>query len=271
MSEPTNTKSNIGTRFPFISLEKAIERAQQLFDADQKGREMAVTGAFSAWDYSDKSSGGFQTVAALKMYGLIKDTEGGDIRKIALTEDALRYFRDERIEEKTKLLRQFALQPKLIAALWNDWHDTPPADMIARSHLKAERSLNDQGARSLLAIYKENLMFAELKGSDMIEPDSANGTGSERGDEKPENKPPPPPQPQPAGTTRVKGREVKAGMKEDIFTLKEGDVVFQWPERLSQESFDDLEAWTQLILRKVKRHIGELTSDGKENSNNGQE
>ncbi len=45
-------------------------------------------------------------------------------------------------------------------------------------------------------------------------------------------------------------------MKEDVFTLEEGDAVFQWPERLSQESYDDLEAWAKLILRKIKRSVG---------------
>jgi hypothetical protein len=175
MSElsPTVVSASAGTRFPFISLQKAIDRAKQLFDADQKGREMTLSASFAVWEYSDKSSGGFQTVAALKMYGLIKDSTGGDTRRIALSEPALRYFRDERETEKKRIAKEFALKPKLIAALWKDWHATPPADAIARSHLKAERGLTDQGARTLLAIYKENLAFAELKGDDKIEPASS--------------------------------------------------------------------------------------------------
>ena len=60
-------------------------------------------------------------------------------------------------------------------------------------------------------------------------------------------------------------------MKEDIFTLDEGDVVFQWPERLSQESYEDLEAWAKLILRKIQRGVGkdadEPTSEGDEPTN----
>jgi hypothetical protein len=40
-----------------------------------------------------------------------------------------------------------------------------------------------------------------------------------------------------------------------VFTFKEGDAVFQWPERLSPESHEDLEAWTQLILRKAQRSV----------------
>jgi len=120
----------------------------------KKGVEMALSAAFAVWQYSEKSSGGFQTIAALKMYGLLRS---GDTRMVGLTDAALRYFRDEREEEKNKLAREFAPKPKLIAVLWADWHATPPADTIARSHLKTDRGLNDQGSRSLLSIYKENL------------------------------------------------------------------------------------------------------------------
>jgi hypothetical protein len=165
-----------GTRFPFINLEKALGRAKELFDADQKGREMALAAAFSVWEYSEKSSGGFQTIAALKMYGLLRS---GDSRKVGLTDAALRYFRDEREDEKNKLAREFALKPKLIASLWTDWHATPPADTIARSHLKAERGLNDQGSRSLLSIYKENLAFTQLKADDKVPEPAEDDTESD--------------------------------------------------------------------------------------------
>lgn len=160
----TNAIKKAGTRFPFINLQKSVERAKLLFEADQRGREMGIPAAFSVWGYSEKSSGGFQTIAALKGYGLLKEGNGADARKVGLSDEALRYFRDERPEEKSKLLKVFALRPKLIAALWNDWGATPPADTIARSQLKTEAGLNDQSARSLLSIYKENLSYSELKG-----------------------------------------------------------------------------------------------------------
>ena len=44
-------------------------------------------------------------------------------------------------------------------------------------------------------------------------------------------------------------------MKEDVFSLTEGDVVLQWPELLSQESFEDLKAWADIVLRKIEREI----------------
>jgi hypothetical protein len=32
-------------------------------------------------------------------------------------------------------------------------------------------------------------------------------------------------------------------------------VIFQWPERLSRESYEDLVDWTNLIFRKVERAV----------------
>ena len=89
-----------GQRFPFINLEKAVGRANELYSADQRGGEMSVSGAFAVWNYSDKSSGGFQTVAALKSYGLLVSPQSG---KVQLSKDALTYFRDEREDQRAKL------------------------------------------------------------------------------------------------------------------------------------------------------------------------
>ncbi|SEN11398.1 hypothetical protein [Bradyrhizobium sp. OK095] len=237
------------TRFPFINLEKALTRAQELFSADQKGREMTIGAAFAVWGYSEKSSGGFQTIAALKMYGLLKDSSGGDSRKVGLTDSALWYFRDERDHEKQKLAREFALAPKLIAALWDQWQASPPADPVARSHLKAERGLNDQGARTLLAIYKENLAFADLKAGDKV-----NLVGSEP--EEPEMEQAQAPSP----LERALGRALaipptlpRADTLQEVFYLDEGPVTLSAPSMLSPESYQDVADRLAIFLRGLKR------------------
>lgn len=244
----------VGTRFPFINLEKAIGRAKELFDADHKGREMTISGAFGVWGYSEKSSGGFQTIAALKMYALVKDSNGGDSRKLGLTDSALWYFRDEREDEKKKRAREFALAPKLIAALWAEWQASPPADPVARSHLKAERGLNDQGARSLLAIYKENLAFAELKAGDKV-----NLIGSEP--EEPEMEQVQPVSPLERSLGRALGLPPvmpRSDALQEVFNLDEGPVTLTVPAMLSPESYQDLEDRLKIVLRGLKRRSAVL-------------
>ena len=219
---------------------------------------MALSAAFSVWEYSEKSSGGFQTVAALKMYGLLRV---GDARKLALTDAALRYFRDEREEEKNKLAREFALKPKLIAALWSDWHTSPPADTIARSHLKAERGLNDQGSRSLLSIYKDNLAFTELKADDKVpeqtsddqEEDEAMVSDIVSQQDRPATG-------NPAATPYRVGMnffhdQPPEGMRREVVTLDEGDVVITFPENMSAESYGDLKDHLDLFIKKMQRRV----------------
>lgn len=154
-----------GQRFPFISLEKAIGRASELYAADQRAGEMSTAGAFSVWGYSEKSSGGHQTIAALKAYNLLLSPQPG---KVQLSKDATLYFRDEREDQRNKLLQSFARHPAMLRSLWNVWGAVPPADTLARSHLKVDRGLSEQSARTVLGIYKENIAFASLKGSDKI-------------------------------------------------------------------------------------------------------
>ena len=53
----------------------------------------------------------------------------------------------------------------------------------------------------------------------------------------------------PQSDGRPKRREMKAGMKEDVISLQDGDVMLQWRETLSADSYQDLEDWTKLMLR----------------------
>jgi len=44
-------------------------------------------------------------------------------------------------------------------------------------------------------------------------------------------------------------------MKNDVFTLDEGQASLQWPAKMSQESYDDFKSWLDLIARKAKRSV----------------
>jgi hypothetical protein len=40
-----------------------------------------------------------------------------------------------------------------------------------------------------------------------------------------------------------------------VYTLSSGDAVLQWPERITQEEFDELGDWLDLMRRKLKRSV----------------
>jgi hypothetical protein len=118
--------------------------------------------------------------------------------------------------------------------------------------------LSESGARDLISQYKETIAFAKLGQPAIISP--AKGAETDKvgeNEQKPkgaelsgradlsERRLPP----------LVRRPPVMAGSKQDVFSLPEGEVVLQWPEPLTPESFDDFESWLKLVLRKVKRSV----------------
>ena len=53
-------------------------------------------------------------------------------------------------------------------------------------------------------------------------------------------------------------------MKEDVFSLDEGFVVLQWPDRLSADSAQNLKDWLALIGRKIERATSAQQKDAED-------
>jgi hypothetical protein len=227
-----------GTRFPFIKLESALGRAKELYNAAGE-HPVTVPDAFQTWKYSEKSSGGNQTISALKMYGLIDDSGYNEQRRLFFTPNGLRYFRDERDEILLTLKQEFAFAPPLMRNLWNKWGLNPPADNIARSYMKIDLGMAEQNARTALGIYKENLEFAQVKAGDKVpevntDPAAQGATGIGL-----KNQPIPPPiPPVTKGKLMAGERELTTGLlsKDANFRLVvSGPVGVKEIERLIQK------------------------------------
>ena len=52
-------------------------------------------------------------------------------------------------------------------------------------------------------------------------------------------------------------RDQGAKMRQDVFSLAEGEAVIHWPTPLSPDSISDLEEWLDLVKRKIKRSTAE--------------
>jgi hypothetical protein len=50
-------------------------------------------------------------------------------------------------------------------------------------------------------------------------------------------------------------REQGATMKQDVFSLTEGEVVLSWPTPLSADSIEDLKSWLKIMERKIVRSL----------------
>src|SRR5689334_2255157 len=94
MADADKEKKHRSPAYPFIPLQKAVERAATLYERNKRhSTPLAV--AAGLWGYKEKSSGGLQTVSALKQFGLLLDEGSGDKRHVRLTELAFRILLDE--------------------------------------------------------------------------------------------------------------------------------------------------------------------------------
>jgi hypothetical protein len=87
-----------------------------------------------------------------------------------------------------------------------------------------------------------------MTGGDIIEDggkagDEENGRGDDNGDIPPPKIPP------------KARRQLPVGSKEDVFSLDEGAVIVQWPERIYGVTEDDITNWLKLVETKIKRAV----------------
>lgn len=150
--------------YPFIPLEKALARAEELRKAVGRN-DTRIESAKSHWKYGPKSSGGIQTLAALRHFGLIDETQD---KRIKLSDLSLRILMDQRpdSQERRQLIQVAALNPKMHGELWGRWHSELPVDAEIRHYLVLDRKFNENGADDLIAEYKATLAYAKMLGSD---------------------------------------------------------------------------------------------------------
>ena len=214
--------------FPFISLREAVDRARKFYEAEQRNAARPETAA-AHWGYSPKSSGGKQTIAALRAFGLL---EGDTLVK--LSGRALRILLNERgpSGEWERLLQQAALLPPLHHLLWDRYKADLPSAQTLRVYLIMDKEFNENSVDDFLAEYKETLEFARLR-----VPEGA----------KPLAEPAPVPSPPPPSRT-----EEPTDIDPVVFPLLHGNAVeFKIRQKISPEEVDDLRVMFEIWLRKI--------------------
>ena len=238
--------------FPFIELESAIKKLQTLYE--QEGRNSVnIKVAVKHWGYAETSSGGKQTISALRIFGLIEGLGKADSRQIQLSELGLQILLDTR-EDSTghdNAIKTAALKPKIFQELWMKWKDTGlPSDANIRHFFIFQRGVTEKSANNFVKVFRKTVKFANLSAADSIseenEVDEVSVDSPKRDVSSTDIRP------------DVHSKilvEEKTNIREDLFSLDEGQVVIRLPKVLSRSSYEDLEAWVRLILRSAKRSI----------------
>ena len=235
--------------YPSINLEVAIQRARQFWDAE-KMNEAPVTSAYGHWDYGAKSSGARLAAAALRSYGLLSSRGTNENRLVKLTDLAIDILMPPNDAALAKAVKQAAIRPKIFAELLRRWSpDNLPSDQTITHFLIKEKDFNPNAIPSFLKSFKDTIKYAKLSSSDtMSTDDEQQSSDDSEGDMEFLTAP----------TMQTTARKTptivpEVGMKQDTFSLDEGQAVIQWPANMSEDSFDDFKAWLKLLEKKIGR------------------
>ena len=121
-----------------------------------------VAVAASHWGYAAKSSGVFQTISALKQYGLTIDDGSGAKRGIRLSDSALATLREEPNSEGwLARIQTAALTPPIHRELWSRFR-AEASDKNIKTYLIFDRKFAEIGAIALVKEYRDTINFAQF-------------------------------------------------------------------------------------------------------------
>jgi hypothetical protein len=236
--------------YPAVPLKVALERAKQFY-GEQRDRPAPVGAALDIWGFKPKSGTGGVMVAALKQFGLMDELNTGDVRKIQLTDLALRIIRDERDPSpaRDKHIKRAALTPKIYAEMWKEWRETFAADATMRFFLIHDKKYNEASVSELIADYKDTIKFAKLTDSDKL-PSSEEGQEESAADiPQPEEHSFEQPPPSPKGVQLMEGERVvfthEVEPSHGVRILVSGEV--------DDSTLDALEIYIQLQRKRIDR------------------
>ncbi len=166
--------------YPYIPLEKALVRAQELKDAEGF-YAVPISSAYKAWGISEKSSTSPLVIAALKHFGLLEYEGSGGARQCKLTDRAKRILLDVRPDskERAQLIRDAALTPAAHQDVLKKYPSGLPSDATLQTYLVLERGFNETGAKSLISELRDTLGFAKVDLSGNIPMPTASVDGEE--------------------------------------------------------------------------------------------
>lgn len=233
--------------FPYLGLAGSIELTKKLYQV-AKGAEVRLAQIAPHWNTTPTSGALARYAGALQGYGLIESSGTGESRKIKITDVGRRLLEDTRPGVGEELRATAALRPKLFEELYRIWGKSRPADDIARSALQFDHDFTPVAAKRFLGVFDEALSYLPSEVSaPSVEPVP---TAQER------------PEKSSVAVGDLDGRpEVveptapSSGVRRDVFALDEGEATITLPRILSRASFEDLEAWLELIRRKAERSV----------------
>lgn len=237
--------------YPSIGLGKAIEAMRLVIKRENRNK---MSKRVLAKHLGSNTLNGrvLTRIGALRAYGLVEGPGDG----MRVSDDAVVLLNaPEGAPERQATLERCAFRPNIFKRLREESPDltTPPSAENLRYGLIKQGFIEEAAgktAKSYLATIGLVSGNASLYDSDNDEDDSEGkmpqqsgepGTSTRRTSTPPLTPPPIPP--------------LKPGMQRADFPLAEGIARIEFPADMSPESYEDMDAWLKLVLRRAKRSV----------------
>jgi hypothetical protein len=250
--------------YPWIDLETAVQRLDQFWKVE-KAYEAPISAAFKHWGYGLKSSGARLTLAAMLNYGLLSDKGSNEERMVKITSLGVDIVMAPNPEARLQSLKLAAQKPRVFAELLKTMDpENLPSDQTIAHYLVTKKGFNPTATGTFLKNFKGTIKYANLKKSDIMSSDFTALDEDYAGLQVKEINL----DPHAVATDKTiyKPTTPQRGFKQDVYPFADGgQVILQWPEGMSKESFAEFEDWIALVLRKIARASGvKQKSDEKE-------
>ena len=275
----SNQKRHRSPNYPAFSLKEAIDKIKVIYDKERRSSTTPEVIA-THLGYSQGIGGpGGRALSALRQYGLIEDT-GGQAR-ISDSAYTLTQFPTDS-PEWIHALKTTIRKPTLFKELLDEYKDSIPSDATLKHNL-LKRDFNPAMIDVVIKSFRDtialdstkNVEYPSILVGDYVQWESQGANqfesphritrfsedskyaffdGSNTGVPVEQLiKSTPPEERDGSGKPIIRRVPPKPGMNSEVFTLTEGEVVLQWPSKLSPESYEDFKDWLDLISRKAKR------------------
>lgn len=241
-------------RYPSIGLVEAVDLARKIYDEDGMhalDRESAV----QHMGYKSLNGASATALASLKQFGLTTDTGKGMLRLTDLALDILEPTSDD---TKRGALHAAALTPDLFAALRERFPDKPPSESNLRAHL-VRQGFTVAAIKSIMPAYLSTHEYtSNLEAADSYRQPSGT-TQILTEDRKFDGEPIRPSSEDASNSTLTTVppavNAATIGARRMVFDTEEGEAIFTFPDGLSEESIEDLEAWFALVVKRLRRTV----------------
>ncbi|MER8657260.1 hypothetical protein [Mesorhizobium sp. M0847] len=233
--------------YPAIDLGAAIEAVEPVFLKEKRNKMPRLILA-QHLGYGGLNGRALGVIGALRAYGLMEGT-GDDTR---VSEDAIILLNAPAdADERHDAMERCAFRPNLFKELRGRFPDTPSEGVLKYTLIKMD--FTPEAAGKATQNYLATLALVADSPKAYNPPAQTQEDAQMEPEQTAEQHPKAKPFSWARNIAQKNAEQAQSGMRQEVITLDEGDVVISFPEALSFESFQDLEAHLQLFVKKMQR------------------